>query len=216
MKNNLTIQEQQIIAIAAATATGKIDALKTSLVDALTAKLTINQINEVLAQMYAYAGFPRSLTSINIFMGIMAERKERGIIDDQGPIATVTDNGGDKYERGRKVLEQLTKQPQTKPAKEFGEFNPTIDKFLKEHLFADIFDSDILTYRQRELATIGALSSLSGVDGMLQAHINMGMNVGITKAELESAFTVIEETIGKAQADNAKIVFNKVLVTRNH
>lgn len=207
MNSHLNKQEQQLAAIAATTAIGKVNALKTALSAGLDVGLTINQINEVLAQMYAYAGFPRSLTGINIFMAIVEERKAKGIIDQAGETPKPIDESGDKYERGRNVLELLTKQPQSKPAKGFGDFNPTIDKFLKEHLFADIFDSDVLTYRQRELATIAALASLPGVDPMLQSHINMGMNVGLTEPEIFDLFTVIETTIDKATADHARSIY---------
>jgi 4-carboxymuconolactone decarboxylase len=32
--------------------------------------LTVNEIKEILVQMYAYAGFPRSLNGINAFMAV--------------------------------------------------------------------------------------------------------------------------------------------------
>lgn len=211
MTDHLNNQEQQLAAIAATTAAGKIDELKKALNAGLDAGLTINQIKSVLEQMYAYAGFPRSLAGINAFMGVIEERKAKGISDQNGAAATAIDESGDKYDRGRKVLEQLTKQPQNKPAPGFGEFSPTIDKFLKEHLFADIFDSDVLTFMQRELATIAALASMAGVDGALASHLNMGINVGVTQPQLNDLFKVIENSIAKAQADNARNVLAKLL-----
>jgi NAD(P)-dependent dehydrogenase (short-subunit alcohol dehydrogenase family) len=50
-----------------------------------------------------------------------------------------------RLERGRKVLETLTGTPQAKPAPGFGVFAPRLDAFLKEHLFADVFESDVLS-----------------------------------------------------------------------
>lgn len=214
MTDNLNKQEQHMIAIAATTAIGNVVGLKTALRNGLDAKLSINQINEVLTQMYAYAGFPRSLTGINIFMAIVDERKSKGIIDEVGKTPSAINEGIDKYERGRKVLEELTKQPQSKPAKGFGEFNPAIDRFLKEHLFADIFDSDVLSYQQRELATIAALASMLGVEPMLQSHLNMGMNLGLTERQLNDLFIIIENKISKKQADGGRVVFAKVLASR--
>jgi 4-carboxymuconolactone decarboxylase len=69
-----------------------------------------------------------------------------------------------------KVLETLIKTPQAKPAPGFGEFAPRIDAFLKEHLFADIFNSDVLSYQRRELTTISALSAMQGVEPQLQSN----------------------------------------------
>src|SRR5215203_5653981 len=172
----LELREQSIVTISALTATGDLENLRKALNGGLDSGLTVNEIKEVLAQMYAYCGFPRSLNGINTFMAVLEERKNKGIKDTQGKTATPITDAGDKYERGRKTLETLTGQPQTKPAKGFGEFSPTIDRFLKEHLFADIFDSDVLTYQERELATISALAAMTGVVPQLESHISIGMN----------------------------------------
>jgi 4-carboxymuconolactone decarboxylase len=186
MNNDQTLnaQQQGIITIAVFTANGDIENLRNALNDGLDAGLTVNEAKEVLVQMYAYCGFPRSLNGINALMAVLEARKNQGIADTQGKMATLIDDNGDKYERGRKTLETLTGQPQSKPAKGFGEFSPTIDRFLKEHLFADIFDSDILNYQQRELATISALAAMPGVASQLEAHLSMGMNTGLTESEL--------------------------------
>lgn len=150
--------------ISALTATSDLQNLRKALNGGLDTRLTVNEIKEVLVQLYAYCGFPRSLNAINTLMSVLDERKKKGITDKQGKTATPIADPTDKYERGRKTLETLTGQPQSTPAKGFGEFSPTVDRFLKEHLFADIFDSDVLTYQQRELATISALGSMPGVE----------------------------------------------------
>lgn len=87
---------------------------------------------------------------------------------------------------------------------------PRVDAFLKEHLFADIFVCDVLSYQQRELVTIAALAATSGVEPQLQAHITMGLNTGITKEQLSQAFDFIDELIGKEQAENARNILSKI------
>ena len=200
---SLTAGEKSIVSIASLTAKGDLEKLRTALDVGLDAGLTVNEIKEILVQMYAYAGFPRSLNGINTFRTVLDERKAKGIKDTEGKTATLI-SGGDKYERGRKTLEKLTGQPQSKPAPGFGEFAPRIDAFLKEHLFADIFDSDVLNYRQRELATIAALAAMDGVVPQLESHISIGMRVGLTANQLSEAFEVIETNIGRKQADIAR------------
>ncbi|MCW3109160.1 MAG: hypothetical protein JWQ09_3666 [Segetibacter sp.] len=207
---SLNAQQQSIVSISALTAVGELEHLKIGLNTGLDAGLTINEIKEVLVQMYAYCGFPRSLSAINTFMSVMEERKAKGIKDTYGKEASPVVDTADKYERGRKTLEILTKTPQVKPAPGFGEFAPRIDAFLKEHLFADIFDNDVLTYQQRELATISALSAMEGVAPQLQAHLTMGMNTGITEIQLQQVFSLIETHIGKKQAEIAKNVLLKI------
>ena len=63
----------------------------------------------------------------------------------------------------------------------FAAFGPEIDVSLKEHLFADIFERDILSYHDREITTISALISLGSVESQLQSHMNMGLHVGCRK-----------------------------------
>jgi 4-carboxymuconolactone decarboxylase len=133
MNDNQTLnaKEQSLITISALTATGELEDLRKALNAGLDAGLTVNEIKEVLVQMYAYCGFPCSLNGINTFMSEAEERKKKGINDETGKTATPITGAADKYERGRKTLEALTGQPQSKPAKGFGEFSPTIDRFLK-------------------------------------------------------------------------------------
>ena len=206
--NALSVQQQGIVTIAALTASGDLDNLKAQFGAGLDAGLTINEIKEVLTQLYAYCGFPRSLNAIGVFKSVLEERQSKGINDQEGKPIIVENDNADKYEQGRKVLETLTKTPQPKPAPGFGAFAPRIDAFLKEHLFADIFASDVLSYQQRELATVAALAAMPGVESQLQAHIGMGRNTGITETQLKEIFNVIEKHIGKQQADSARTALN--------
>ncbi|MBO9683292.1 MAG: carboxymuconolactone decarboxylase family protein [Flavisolibacter sp.] len=208
--DRLNAQQQGLASISALTATGDLENLKPRFNSALDAGLSINEIKEALTQLYAYCGFPRSLNAIGTFKAVLDERKTKGISDDVGKEIVVENNVVDKYEQGRKVLEALTKMPQVKPAPGFGEFAPRIDAFLKEHLFADIFVCDVLTYQQRELVTIAALAAMTGVEPQLQAHIGMGMNTGITKEQIEEICSIIEKNISKQQADSARNVLSKI------
>lgn len=196
----LTKQEKSLAGISATTATGKLDLLKVQLVEGLNNGLTVNEIKETLTQLYAYCGFPRSLNAINTFSAVLTDRKANKINDVEGE-KIIQNTVKDKYEQGRKVLEQLTQTPQAKPAPGFGEFAPRIDAFLKEHLFADIFASKVLDFRQRELVTISALASMEGVESQLQSHIKMGRNAGITVAELEELSAVVRQLVSTTQAN---------------
>jgi len=207
----LTQKEISMAGISATTATGKTDLLRIQLNEGLNNGLTINEIKEVLTQLYAYCGFPRSLNAINTFSTVLDERKAKDITDIEGK-KIVQNRTGDKYEQGRKTLEQLTKTPQAKPAPGFGEFAPRIDAFLKEHLFADIFAIEVLNFRQRELVTLAALAAMEGVESQLQAHIKMGKNTGITDSELEELSRVIHQLVSATQANTLLKNMNRPLI----
>lgn len=209
--NNLHTQQQSLVTISALTATGNLEQLKIQLNKGLDAGLSINEIKEALVQLYAYCGFPRSLNAINTFKTVLDERKTKGISDAEGEKIIIENDAPDKYEQGRKVLEELTKTPQAKPAPGFGAFAPRIDAFLKEHLFADIFNSNVLNYQQRELVTISALASMPGVESQLQSHINIGKNTGITEIQLAQLAVLIEKSVSKTQANTVRKIIGKPL-----
>lgn len=205
-KEALNTHQQTLATIAALTATGDQEALKPALNKGLDAGLAINEIKEALVQLYAYCGFPRSLNAVGTFKIVLEERAAKDIKDKEGKPIVVENIVPDKYEQGRKVLEELTKTPQAKPAPGFGEFAPRADAFLKEHLFADIFASDVLSFRQREFVTISALAALPGVEPQLKAHIFMGKNTGVTDAQLAELTEIIEKTAGRTQANVLRTV----------
>ena len=190
--NSLNSKQQKILAIAANTAVGNLDALRTELHAGLDNGLTVNQIKEILVQMYAYCGFPRSLQGINTFMSVMEERRAKGLNDITGTEATAITDTRDKYIRGKENLQQLTGVVEGTPTGA-NAFAPAIDTFLKEHLFADIFERDVLTFQERELATISALAAMEGVAPMLRSHLNMGENTGLTKTQLDEALSIAKK-----------------------
>jgi 4-carboxymuconolactone decarboxylase len=206
----LNQKQKSIVCIASLISVGNLTELKTHLNVGLDAGLTVNEIKEVLVQMYAYCGFPRCLNGINTFMEVVSDRKAIGIIDVEGNLASPISNTEDKYETGKKTLQTLTGIEEIGPNTGASAFTPIIDVFLKEHLFADIFSRDVLTYQQRELATISVLTALEGVAPQLQFHLGVGLNIGFSEKQLLEVFSIIETQIGSQQAEVAKNVLAKL------
>lgn len=156
----LNNKEIAILPIAAFTASGEIERLITSLEHGVESGLTVNIIKSVLVQMYAYAGFPRSLNGLGAFMAVLEARKRRGIVDEEGDAGRAMTNG-DSLEVGTRNQTLLVGQPVSGALFEFA---LAIDAYLKAHLFGDIFQSEVLSWKERELATIAALANMSGVN----------------------------------------------------
>lgn len=207
----LSAKQQGIIPIAAFTAKGDLDKLKVALHGGLDAGLTINEIKEILVQLYAYTGFPRSLNGIGAFMGVMEERQKKGIKDEAGREASPFPANKSTIELGTDIQTKLVGKPVSGAVYTFA---PAIDQFLKGHLFGDIFGRDNLDFQSREIATISALASMEGVNPQLQAHFNVGLNTGLTEAQLKSLISVLSAKVGKKEADNAREIFGKVLSGR--
>ena len=210
----LSAKQQGIIPIAAFTANGDMEKLKSALNEGLDAGLTVNEIKEILVQMYAYAGFPRSLNGIHAFMTVMDERQVEGIKDEMGKEASPMPGDMNKDEYGAKVRARLAGQDVIPPPSGFQLFTPVIDTFLKEHLFADIFARDNLDYQSRELATIAALASMTGTEGQLRFHLGAAMNTGLTEAQIRDFISVLEAKVGQTEAESAREVLSRVLKER--
>ncbi|HZW71310.1 MAG TPA: carboxymuconolactone decarboxylase family protein, partial [Hanamia sp.] len=101
------------------------------------------------------------------------------------------------------------------PKTGYSAFAPVIDTFLKEHLFADIFERDVLTHQQRELVTVSVLASIGGVEPMLQSHLKICLNEGLTPAELRQFVDIIKSTAGETEAKAAQRVLEDVLKKHN-
>ena len=210
----LNAKQQSIIPIAAFTANGDMEKLRTALNEGLDAGLAVNEIKEVLVQMYAYAGFPRSLNGIHSFMAVMDERQAKGIKDEMGREASPVPANMNKDEYGAKVRARLAGQETIPPPSGYQLFTPVMDTFLKEHLFADIFARDNLDYQSRELATIAALASMTGTAGQLRFHLGAAINTGLTEAQMKGFISVLKAKVGDKEAAGASKVLAEVLNNR--
>ena len=212
---SLSAKQQSIITVAAFTARGEMDRLNGALAAGLDAGLTVNEIKEILAQMYAYAGFPRSLNGILAFMSVLDERKAKGIKDEVGKDASPVPPDLNKDQYGAKVRASLAGLDNIPPPAAWQRFSPTIDTFLKEHLFADIFARDVLDFQSRELATIAALANMDGTGGQLGFHLGAAMNTGLTEAQMKDFISVLRADVGERQAEAASKLLSEVLRARN-
>ncbi len=208
-----TLDKRQIaiIPIAAQTASGDIEGLKVSLNKGLDAGLTVNEIKEVLVQMYAYTGFPRSLNGLGAFMGVMQERQEKGIQDNVGKEASSLPADYNSLKDGAANQTTLIGVEVKGPLFDFA---PAIDEYLKAHLFGDIFARDVLSWQDRELATIAALANLKGAGSQLGSHYAISMHNGLTEPQIRAFIEVLREAIGEETANHATEVFNQVIAAR--
>ncbi|MBX2952251.1 MAG: carboxymuconolactone decarboxylase family protein [Leadbetterella sp.] len=214
IKRALSPKDQSTISIAAWTAKGDLDQLKAALNTGLDAGLTVSQVKESLVHLYAYAGFPRSLRGLQTFMQVLDDRKAKGLTDEAGREASPVNDHRTRYDRGKTNLEKLTGVKETGVKTGYAAFAPEIEVFLKEHLFADLFDRDVLTYAERQLVTVSVLAAIGGVERMLRSHLNNCLNVGLTADQLQEFVAVIKSAIGKKEARSAQKILDEVIKNR--
>jgi 4-carboxymuconolactone decarboxylase len=194
---SLSARQRAIPLIGAAMARSDLPGLEAALNQGLDAGLTISEAKEILVQLYAYAGFPRSLNALGALMKVVEARKQRGIKDEPGlePSRAVP-TGDALIAVGTANQTRISGAPVTGPLFEFA---PVINQYLQAHLFGEIFERDNLDWQSRELATVGALAATPGAEPQLRSHMAASLRVGLTAAQLRGLTNVLAGA-GEAEA----------------
>ena len=198
-KENSVLSEKQkaIVNMGNYTAQGNLYMLKQSLENALEVGITVNEVKELLVQAYAYCGFPRSLRAISVLDELLQERKAKGIKENYGKESSNINDTRAKYLRGAEILEKISGVSSNAPKASYAVLAPVIDTFLKEHLFCDIFERDVVSYKDRELFTVSILTALGGVEPMAYGHMVICLHIGIKPEQLSALLNITEINVGK-------------------
>lgn len=184
--STLSTRQKAITDIASLTARSNLDTLDSVLDSALDSVLTVNEAKEVIVHTYAYCGFPKALRGLQALAGVIDGREKAGKPVVRGREASPIVDSRSKYERGRQILSDISGVPADAPKPAYARLSPEIEVFLKEHLFCDLFEHDVLTYAERELATVAVIASLGdGVEPMLQSHSGLAKRLGATDAQID-------------------------------
>jgi 4-carboxymuconolactone decarboxylase len=209
----LSARQQAIPLIAAAMAVSDMPGLNATLNRGLDAGLTVSEAREILVQLYAYVGFPRSLNALGELMQVIEERRRRGIQDAPGREPSRPIPVGDELRAvGTANQTTISGAPVAGPLFDFA---PVINEFLQSHLFGDIFERDNLDWQSRELATIGALAATPGVESQLRSHMAASIRVGLTPAQLRRVIRGLEERGDAAAIDRARTALAQALAALN-
>lgn len=205
----LDSRQQAIIPISASAAAGNMDSLREALNQGLDTGLSLAEAREILVQVYAYAGFPRSLNALTELMKVAEARRKRGIQDEAGrEPARPIPKGDALLAAGTANQTKLAGGPVSGPLFDFA---PQANDYLRTHLFGDIFERDNLDWQSRELATVSMLAAMSGVEPQLQSHIGMSMNIGLRPEHVYQLADVLEVHVGVEAAERVRVGIHRQL-----
>ena len=205
MDQTLTPRRQGLAVIAALEAKGDQAGLETALAEAIDGGLAVNEAKEALSQLYAYTGFPRSLNALGTLKKVLEARQAAGIKDRPGKEADPRPADYDALKQGTAVQTRLSGQPFDY------RFVPATDYYLKAHLFGDIFARNNLSFADREIVTVSAISALPGCEPQLTAHVAGARNMGVTDGELRALPALLEAKVGAAEAERLRGALSAVL-----
>ena len=204
-------QRQLLLAdVASYTATGDVEKLKVALAAAIDAGVTGNELRDGLEQLYAYCGFPRSLTALGVLLQLVNERNAAGNPVNMGREATPLPADANFHTMGTEVQTRIAGGPVKGP---LFDFSPNIDRYLKDHLFGAIFSSDLLSDTDREVLTVAALASLPA-PSQLRSHIGISLNVGWTPEQLQVLAKHLETLLGRAAGADVPKALSEVVASR--
>lgn len=207
----LTARQEAIPAIAALVAMSDLPRLNSALHQGLDAGLSVSEAKEILVQLYAYVGFPKSLNALGELLKVTQDRQQRGLHDVPGrepsrPIPL----GEELLAAGAVNQARIAGGPVQNAVTDFA---PLINQYLQAHLFGAIFERDNLDWASRELATVGALAATSGVEAQLRSHMRASLRVGLTTAQLRHLTRVLAGRVDAVSAERADAALTQALAT---
>ena len=94
-------------------------------------------------------------------------------------------NGGEsRLERGKRRLAEIDGEAGQKVISGLADIAPDFASYLLEFPFGDIYSRPGLNVRDREIATIAALTALGTAAAQLKVHVAAGLNVGLSREEI--------------------------------
>lgn len=118
-----------------------------------------------------------------------------------------------RFQRGMAMLTQINVAGGEAVLKNLEDIAPDFGRYLIEFPFGDIYSRSGLDLKNREIATIAALTTLGNAQPQLKVHIAAALNVGCTKDEIIETIIQMAIYAGFPAAINglftAKEVFNQ-------
>jgi 4-carboxymuconolactone decarboxylase len=119
-----------------------------------------------------------------------------------------------RFERGSRALAAIDGKAGERVINALADIAPDFGRYLIEFTFGDIYSRDGLELREREIATLAALTALGNAAPQLKVHIEAGLNVGLSRDEITEVIMQVSVYAGFPAALNglfaAKEIFAEV------
>ena len=127
-------------------------------------------------------------------------------------------DGLSRLERGKRALAEIDGEAGQRVLASLADIAPDFADYILEFSFGDIYSRPGLSLRDREIATIAALTAMGTATPQLKVHIAAGLNVGLSREEIVEVIIQMAVYAGFPAALNglfaAKEVFAQSAVER--
>lgn len=119
-----------------------------------------------------------------------------------------------RYQKGIEHLEKNNPENYVKLKENLEDIAPDLARYVAEFAYGDIYTRPGLDAKNREIATIAALTALGNAPLQLQSHIEGALNAGCTREEIVEVIIQMAVYAGFPASingmTNAKEVFNRL------
>lgn len=207
-KEGLDLKSKEIAVIAALTATGNAaPQLKIHLAGALNTGSSVSEVKEVIIQMSAYSGFPRSINAMIILKEVLEELNITDTTNEDN-YNTSDDN---RLSKGEAELNTLSRNQISILNETLGKISPDLVRFIIEFGYGDIYSRGILSKKHRQIATIAALTAMGNASSQLRFHIKAALNIGLKTDEINEIMLLMSVFAGFPAAINGTLALKDVL-----
>lgn len=119
-----------------------------------------------------------------------------------------------RLDRGKRALAQIDGEAGHKVVSALADIAPDFATYLLEFPFGDIYSRPGLSLRDREIATVAALSAMGNATPQLKVHIEAALNVGLTRAEITEVLMQMAVYAGFPAALNGLFAARDVFAAR--
>ncbi len=127
----------------------------------------------------------------------------------------MTDQTNERFDRGWATVAKINGPARDQQFKSLGEIAPDFAKWIVESVYADVLSRPHLALRDRELATVAALTAMGNAPGQLKAHVEGALNVGLGREEIVEVMSQMAVYAGVPAAIRGLQIAKEVFAERD-
>lgn len=95
----------------------------------------------------------------------------------------------DRFARGWERMAEIDGRAGAGVVEGLADIAPDLGRFIVEFAFGDVYSRPGLSLREREIATVAALTAMGTAAPQLRVHIAAALNVGVSREEVVEVVT---------------------------
>lgn len=121
----------------------------------------------------------------------------------------------ERFNRGWEKLKEIDGEAGVNVIESLKDISPDLGKYTIEYPFGDVYNTEILDNKTKEIAVVAALTAIGNAKPQLKVHIKAALNVGVTQVELSEIMILMTVYAGFPAAPNGTFALQEVLEERS-